>query len=102
VAYGVDQVAGGGKVPDGLGDECLARRQAILGRAAVTEPAAGRQLLAWVADLAGGDELAVLVIEFAEFILQNGKQPCLNGAPKIAQSRQSAHRRSPELQASIA
>jgi hypothetical protein len=102
VAYGVDQVAGGGKVPDGLGDECLAQRQAVLGRAAVADPALGREVLAWVACFADGDELAVLVIEFAEFILQNGEEPSLDGVPRIAQCRQSAHCRSPGLKASIA
>ena len=37
----------------------------------------------------------MLVVEFAEFIFQLGKEPSLNGLPEVAQLRQSVHGISP-------
>src|SRR5208337_597975 len=102
MAQGVDQLASGWEVPHGLGDECLAQRQTILWRATVADPAVARQVLARIASFADGDELAMLVIEFAEFIFQLGKEPSLNGVPEVGQLRESVHGSSPGLKAWIA
>ena len=84
MAQGIDQVAGGGEVPHRLGDERLAQCQAILGRTAVADPAVAGQMPAGIADFANGHELAVLLIEWAQFIFQEGEEAGLNGMPDVA------------------
>ncbi|OQA29563.1 MAG: hypothetical protein BWY57_03303 [Betaproteobacteria bacterium ADurb.Bin341] len=75
VADGVDQVAGGGEVPDGLGDERLAQRQAVARRAAVAAPTVRGHVVLRDAQLADGHELPVLVVERSDFVLQQGEEP---------------------------
>src|SRR5574344_1583677 len=80
----IDQVACRGEVPDRLGDEGLAERQPVAGRAAVADPAVGGHVVLRRAKLADGHELPMLLVEFADLVLQHGEQPRLDALPEFA------------------
>ena len=75
VADGVDQAARGVEVPDGLAYERLAHRQPVARRAAVAAPAVGAHVILRGAQLADRDELAVLLVEFPDLVLQHREEP---------------------------
>ena len=85
VADRVEQVAGRGEVPDGLGDEGLAQGQAVAGRAAVAAPAVDGHVVLRGAQFANRDELAVPLVEFADLVFQCGDQPSLDADPQTAE-----------------
>jgi len=64
----VNQVAGGGKIPDGFGDEGFAQGQATGGRTAIAHPTVRLHVGPRRAGLADGDEFPVLLIEFAQLV----------------------------------
>ena len=75
MANRVEQVAGRGEVPDGLGDEGLAQGQAVAGGTAVAAPAVGVHVILRGAQFADRHELPVSFVEFADFVLQHGEKP---------------------------
>jgi len=84
MADGVDQVAGGGEVPHGFGDVRLAQGQPVAGRTAVADPSVRGHVIVRRAQLADRHELPVLLVEFAELVLQHRKQPRLDAVPQMA------------------
>ena len=80
-ADAVDQVAGGGKIPDRLGDISLAQGEPVAGQTAVADPTVGAHMIMRRAQFADGHELPVLLVERSDFIFQRGEQPRLDPVP---------------------
>jgi len=64
VPDGVDQIAGRGKIPNGFGNERLAQRQPIAGRAAVAAPLVTGHMILRVTQLADRHKLPVLIVRW--------------------------------------
>jgi hypothetical protein len=98
VADGVDQVAGGGEVPNRFGDKSLAENKPVAGRAAATDPAEGGPVILRCTQFADRDEQPVLPVQFANLALEKWEQSRLDAIPQAAQCAVFAHVIPPEGQ----